>query len=50
MRQDPTWFTALGLCIADKFSERRHETANILGEFFKPMKQIFSEIIKQLIP
>ncbi len=50
MRQDPTWFTALGLCIADRFSDKDHRGQNMFSDFLKPMKDMFSELIKQLMP
>ncbi|MFT5360027.1 MAG: cell division protein FtsA [Candidatus Paceibacteria bacterium] len=50
MRQDQTWFTALGLCIADRFNEKEYSGDNMISDFFKPIKDVFSELIKQLMP
>jgi len=50
MRQDPTWFTALGLCIADRFSEKNNGSGSPVLNFLEPIKQMFSELLKQLMP
>jgi cell division protein FtsA len=50
MRQDPTWFTALGLCIADRFSEKASFKKDLIPESLQPVKQMISEFLRQLMP
>lgn len=50
MRQDPTWFVALGLCIADRYAEKPSFGQSILPESLQPLKQMLSEFFKQLMP
>jgi cell division protein FtsA len=50
MRQDPTWFTALGLCIAGRFSENNYNLPGKFGEMIKPVKEFFSRLAKELTP
>jgi cell division protein FtsA len=50
MRQDPTWFTALGLCIADRFSGKDRSQPGPLSDIIEPIKQAFNELIRQLMP
>ncbi len=50
MRQDPAWFTALGLCIADRFGGKGNTSTNPALEFLNPIKKFFKELINQLMP
>jgi len=52
MRQDPLWFVALGLCVADRFNQKASGNRILpeLPAFFDPVKRLFSELFKQFMP